>query len=83
MVFELITKMYAEMQNGFKKSDKLKSDVGTLKSDVGTLKSDVKKIGAKIDGDITPKIEALLDGYKQNSEHLTRLENKTDKLFNK
>lgn len=92
-LFELMTKMYAEMQEGFKKSDKrfdklesdvgdlksdvgtLKSDVGDLKSDVGTLKSDVKKMGAKIDGEITPKLEALFDGYKQNTEKLTRIEN--------
>lgn len=88
--FELITKMYAEMTS---KMDKMYSemqgmnerlgnvetDTNTLKSDLNILKSNVKKIGVKIDGDVTPKIEALFDDYKQNSEQLNRIEQEVSK----
>ena len=85
--FELMTKMYAEMtskmdkmysemQDGFKKTN---TDISDIKFDLNTLKSDLKKIGVKIDGDITPKIEALFDGYKQNSEQLNRIEQEVSK----
>ena len=85
--FELMTKMYAEMtskmdkmysemQDGFKKTN---TDISDIKFDLNTLKSDLKKIGVKIDGDITPKIEALFDRYKQNSEQLNRIEQEVSK----
>ena len=75
-LFELMTKMYSEMQEGFKKSDKR---FDNLEGRFDNLESDVKKIGAKIDGEITPKLEALFDGYKQNTEKLTRIENEVSR----
>lgn len=82
-LFELMTKMYSEMQEGFKKSDKrfdnLEGRFDNLEGRFDNLESDVKKIGAKIDGEITPKLEALFDGYKQNTEKLTRIENEVSR----
>lgn len=89
-LFELMTKMYSEMQEGFKKSDKrfdnlegrfdnLEGRFDNLEDRFDNLESDVKKIGAQIDGEITPKLEALFDGYKQNTEKLTRIENEVSR----
>lgn len=80
-IFELMTKMYSEMQNGFKevKTDikglkedvtVLKEDMSTLKEDITILRKDVTKMGIIIDEEIKPKIEVLFDGYKQNSEQI-------------
>lgn len=78
--FELMTKMYAEMTS---KMDKMYSEMqdGFKKTntDITDIKSDLKNIGVKIDRDITPKIEALFDGYKQNSEKLNRIEQEVSK----
>ncbi|WP_313233185.1 hypothetical protein [Tissierella praeacuta] len=57
----------------------LKTDVGSLKTDMGSLKTDVIKINTKIEHDLMPKITALFDGYKQNSDKLDRIENEVSK----
>lgn len=51
-----------------------------LKIDVNDIKKDVKKIGATIDGEVKPKIEALFDGYKSNTEHIKELGDKIDEI---
>ena len=56
-LFEFMTKIYGEMQDGFEE-----------------VKNAVKKTNIKIDHEIMPKIDALFDGYKQNSEKLDRIE---------
>lgn len=38
---ELLSKIYSEMQKGFKKIDKIEQDIEDLKQDVGGLKQDV------------------------------------------
>lgn len=77
-LFELMEKMYADLKGGQdnlrKEISGIKSDMGNLKSDVGGIKSDIRKMGIKLDEEITPKLESLFDGYKQNSEQLTRIE---------
>ena len=69
-MFELMSKMYSEMQEGFKKNDKR----------FDTIENDIKKLGAKIDGKLIPTSEALLDGYKANAEHITIIDDKVDRL---
>ena len=74
--FEFMTKMYSEMQEDFKNintNDKLENRLDNLENEV-------KKIGARIDGKLIPTSEALLDGYKDNSEHLTTVDDKIDRL---
>ena len=61
-LFEFMTKMYGEMQEGFKE-----------------VKSEIKKTNAKIDHKVMPKIDALFDGYKQNSDKLDRIEEEVSK----
>jgi hypothetical protein len=39
-----------------------------------------QKLENKLDGDFTPKIDALFDGYKANSELLEELNDKIDNL---
>ena len=38
------------------------------------LKSDIIRIEAKIENEVMPKIDALFDGYQQNTEQLQRIE---------
>jgi len=83
-IFEFMTKMYSEMQEGFKD---IKSDVKSVKEEVkentkrlDIIENDVKKLGARIDGKLIPTSEALLDGYKDNSEHITIIDDKIDRL---
>ncbi|HCS75774.1 MAG TPA: hypothetical protein DIW17_18120 [Clostridiales bacterium] len=65
MIFELMTKMYNKMQNGFKivneRLDKVEKSVINIENDHGK------------------KLDALFDGYVQNSKKLTRIEKEVSK----
>lgn len=61
-MFELMEKMYIEMQN--------------IKNEV----QETRKIVTKIEVDHGKKLEALFDGYKQNTETLEIIDEKVDKL---
>lgn len=74
-IFELMTKMYAEMQEGFKQSNKR---FDKLESDVNTLKSDVKKMDIKLE-ELDKKVDLSLEGHKTNVEQLTRIEKEVSK----
>ena len=63
-LFEFMTKIYGEMQEGFKE----------VRNEIKEVRSEVKKTNAKIDYEVMPKIDALFDGYKQNSDKLDRIE---------
>ncbi|HEY5587616.1 MAG TPA: hypothetical protein VIK86_01520 [Candidatus Paceibacterota bacterium] len=83
-IFEFMTKMYSEMQEGFKD---IKGEVKSVKEEVkentkrlDSIENDVKKSGARIDGKLIPTSEALLDGYKGNSEHINIIDDKIDRL---
>lgn len=89
-MFELMTKMYAEMQSGFKNinseiralksgQEELKASQEELKASHEELKNEVRKTNAVIENDIKPKIEALFDGYKQHGEQLNRIEKEVSK----
>ncbi|HAE92596.1 MAG TPA: hypothetical protein DCG60_08155 [Tissierella sp.] len=82
-VFDLMEKMYIEFSKRFDNMENdikdLKGDVGSLKTDVGSLKTDVTKLNTKIEHDLMPKITALFDDYKQNSDKLDRIEKEVSK----
>lgn len=66
-VFDLMEKMYAEMKQQFEFVNK-KLDEKADKTDI-----------VKLENDLVPKIEALFDGYKQNTEKLDRIEKEVSK----
>lgn len=83
-MFDLLTKMYAEVQG-------VKSDINSMKSNISerfdkldgrvdNLESIVRKTNVTIENEIKPKIDALFDGYKQNTEAIYGLTNKVDDL---
>lgn len=43
------------------------------------VKNETKKTNFKIEHEIMPKIDALFDGYKQNSDKLDRIEEEVSK----
>ncbi|MBU3156891.1 hypothetical protein [Clostridium estertheticum] len=76
-IFEFMTKMYSEMQEGFKD---IKTEVKENTKRLDAIENDVKKLGVRIDGKLIPTSDALLDGYKGNSEHITIIDDKIDRL---
>lgn len=65
-IFGLLEKFYGEFQE--------------LKSDVNGMKNDIRKIDIKIDEQLIPTDKALLDGYKDNAEHIAIIDDKVDRL---
>ncbi|MDQ2088235.1 hypothetical protein RBH29_17565 [Herbivorax sp. ANBcel31] len=65
--FELLTKMYSEMTEQFKEVNK-KLDEKADKSDI-----------IRFENELTPKVQALFDGYKQHTDVLERIENEVTK----
>ncbi|MCB2358700.1 hypothetical protein [Clostridium estertheticum] len=76
-MFEFMTKMYSEMQEGFKD---IKTEIKENTKRLDAIENDVKKLGVKINGKLIPTSDALLDGYKCNSEHITIIDDKIDRL---
>lgn len=71
-LFEFMTKMYSEMQEGFKK-------VNTELSEVKTRLTSVENIVTRIEHDHGQKLQALFDGYKQHTDQLERIEKEVSK----
>ena len=76
-MFEFMTKMYSEMQEGFKN---LKTEAKENTQRLDTIENEVKKLGVKIGGKLSPTTEGLLDGYKDNAEHIAIIDDKIDRL---
>ena len=72
-IFGLLEKIYVEVQE-------VKNEVQEIKNEVKEVKNEVKKINVKIDGKLIPTDKALLDGYKDNAEHITIVDDKIDRL---
>lgn len=66
-MIELMGKMYSEMKQGFAN---VNQRLDCLESDVKGLKKDI----IRIENDLKPKVEAALDGYKQHTDILGRIE---------
>ena len=73
-IFELMTKIYSEMKQQFELVNK-KFELVNKKLDEKADKTDI----VKLENDLVPKIEALFDGYKQNTEKLDRIEKEVSK----
>lgn len=72
-LFELMTKMYSEMQE-------MKGEIKDVKEELSTVKTEVTKTNVTIENDIKPRIEALFDGYKQNTESINQVSDKVDEI---
>ena len=79
-LFDFMTKIYSEMQEGFKEVKSIKEEVKSNTERFIKLENDVKIINSKIDGKIIPNSEAILDGYKINSENIAIINDKIDRL---
>jgi|LSQX01.3.fsa_nt_gb peptidoglycan hydrolase CwlO-like protein len=75
-LFDFMSQIYSEMKDGFNKVDK---SLNSLEKEVNSLEKKVNKTNIVIVNDIKPDIKALFDGYKQNTEQLTRIENEVNK----
>ncbi len=73
-LFELMSKMYSEMKQGFSSVDKrfesVEKRLDNIENDIQGLKKDV----VRLENDLKPKVEAALDGYKQHTDILERIE---------
>ena len=69
-LFELMTKMYGEIQE-------MK---GEFNNRFDKVEKEVTKTNVTIENDINPRIEALFDGYKQNTESINQVSDKVDEL---
>lgn len=69
-LFELMTKMYGEIQE-------MK---GEFNNRFDKVEKEVTKTNVTIENDIKPRIEALFDGYKQNTESINKLSDKVDEI---
>ncbi len=64
-LFEFMTKMYGEMQEGFKE---VKTEIEETKNRVIIIEQEHGK-----------KLDTLFDGYKQNADKLDRIEKEVSK----
>lgn len=89
-LFELMEKMYADLKGSQEKmyadlkgsQDRMYAEIQEIKKDVknNTNKIDsVEKTVLRIEQNHGSKLEALFDGYKQNSEQLVRIEKEVSK----
>jgi len=70
--FELLTKMYTELTG---KMDNMQLKIDNIEGEL----DNVKKVVIKMENDHGNKLDALFDGYKQNTERLDRIEAQVSK----
>ncbi|QIB27479.1 hypothetical protein [Caloranaerobacter azorensis] len=81
--FELLEKMYVEI---LEIKQDVKSNAKAIEQNAHAIAQNAKAIArveSIIENQIERKIDALFDGYKQNSERITRLEEKVDRLIDR
>lgn len=78
-IFELMEKMYVELMGVKDEVKSVKSEMKEGFKKVNERLDAVEKTVIKIENDHGKKLDALFDGYKQNTEQLTRIENEVSK----
>ena len=79
--FELLTKMYSEMTERFSEMTEKFSEINKQFGEVNRKldeKADKNDV-VRLENELNPKVQALFDGYKQNTDILERIENKVNK----
>jgi len=71
-IYNLIEKMYSDLSS---KIGNLDSRIGNLESEIGVVKNTV----TRIENEHGKKLNALFDGYVQNTEIIKRIEKKVSK----
>lgn len=75
-LFDLMSKMYSEMQDGFKgvndRIDRLENRMDKL-----------EKNQVKLENEVHEGFKTLYDGYVQNAEKITRIEAKVDCIYDR
>ncbi|MBU3218192.1 hypothetical protein LL033_01185 [Clostridium estertheticum] len=79
-MFDLLEKIYVEVQETKKEVKSHTDKFNNVDNRLDGLENEIKKLGARIDGKLIPTSDALLDGYKVNSEHITIIDDKIDRL---
>lgn len=72
--FELLTKMYSEITEQFSEMTEQFKEINR-KLDEKADKNDI----IRLENELTPKVQALFDGYKQHTDILERVENEVTK----
>ncbi len=78
-MFDLMSKIYSELQETKKEMHEGFSKVDTRLNSVEAELSNVKNTVTNIEHTHGQKLEALFDGYTQNSQQLTRIEKEVNK----
>ncbi|MCK9267661.1 MAG: hypothetical protein M0P14_02985 [Alkaliphilus sp.] len=82
-LFEFMTKMYGEMQEGFSNvRSEMQEGFKEVNLRVDNLESEVKETKDRviiIEQEHGKRLDALFDGYKQNSNKLDRIEEEVSK----
>lgn len=79
-IYDLLEKIYVEVQTHGKRLDKVDSRLDKVDSRLDGIENEMKKLSIKIDGELIPTDKAILDGYKDNAEHITIIDDKIDRL---
>lgn len=79
-MFDLLTKMYSEMQ-GIK--IEMQEGFTTVNERLDKVENEVLKTNMKIEQVVEPKLTALFDGHTQHEDTFTRIEGKLNDLTDK
>lgn len=94
-IFQLLEKMYNEMQTGFKQvRQEMQGDIrqvrqelcGEMQTGFEQVRQEIKEVkqdAVRFEDKMDNHMKALYDGYKQNTEKLGELESKVGELSNK
>jgi len=70
-MFDLLEKIYVDVQEIRKEVKSHTDKFNNVDNRLDGLENEIKKLGARIDGKLLSTSEDFLDGYKDNSEHIT------------
>ncbi|WP_347489044.1 hypothetical protein ABDB91_17855 [Desulfoscipio sp. XC116] len=68
------TRTETRMDRFEKSQDILATEVMAVKSNTNGIDTKLTKLAVRVENEIEPKINTLLEGHKQNTEQLTRIE---------
>ncbi len=82
-LFDLMSKMYGEMQNGFKSVNNRLDKLETRMDNFEVRMDSLEKNQVKLENEVHEGFKTLYDGYIQNAESITRIEAKVDCIYDR